>query len=301
MKTRTAVWLGPCLAIGIVSSAAAADTRAVDMKALTTPTDALVLHRKDVPQVTVYVWQNDGVQHEAWPGSAEKPPTDAVAVKERIFPFHDGVLREVMYPKGALLTSIVKDDTLSYLLSGHLVQTVNGAAHDMRPGDASFLTEGTKDTKQAVEPTTLMVYHFPTNGEPPLDPVWISSKDVPAPPASAWVVDGVYHVAHTPEDIAKAPPEAKQFFLQTYPFPRWKLIISHVEKGLNSGFHSSMSNGIIYLAKGRIHMHYQSGLNEEIETGDVFREPPTNFVANEAPEDLFLVKVAVAEDGKPAR
>ncbi len=294
MTLKKTALTGACLALLASLPMHASRAAAIDMKALTAPTDKFALHRKDVPQLTVYVWEKDGVTHEAWPGSVEKPPADAVSLKVRIFPFHEGTLREVMYPKGARVPGTTTDDTSSYLLSGHLIQTVGGVAHDMQAGDASFLAAGVKDVKQAVEPSTLLSFHFPTNGAPPVDPVWISGKDLPVATGAEWAEGDENHAALTPEAIAKAPPDAKKFYLKRFKLPRWAIVESHIEKGLTSGWHGGAgTTGMLYVAKGLEIVHYSDGQNEKIGPGDIFLEPNTGKHRTETPEDVLVIRGAV--------
>jgi quercetin dioxygenase-like cupin family protein len=292
MNSKSALSIGLCLTLIALAAAHAA----VDRKSLTTPADKFVLHRKDTPQITVYVWEKDGVTEETWPGDPVKPPPGAAKLRMRIFPFQDGTLREVQYPKGARVPDTTVDDTSSYLLSGQLIQTVNGVAHTMNAGDASFLSSGVRAMTVAVAPSTLLSYHFPTNGAPPVDPVWIKGADVPIKTGAEWATGDDNHAALTPEAIAKAPPEARKFYLRTFMLPRWRILESRIEQGLTSGWHGGAgATGMLYLAQGREVVHYRNGVNEEILPGDVFREPPIGDHRTETPENVFVIRGAVPE------
>jgi quercetin dioxygenase-like cupin family protein len=296
MKTRGAIVTGLGLTLVALVAAQAAVHASVDRETLTAPTEKFVLHRKDIPQVTIYVWDKDGVAREAWPGDAQKPPADAVKLRIRIFPFRDGTLREVQYPKGARVRGITPDDTSSYLLSGRMIQTVNGVAHAMTAGDASFLSSGVEDVKEAAEASTLLAYHFPAKGAPPVGPTWIKGADVPVKTGAEWATGDDNHAALTPEAIAQAPPEARKFYLRTFLLPRWRIIESRIEQGLTSGWHGGAgATGMLYLAQGREVVHYRNGVNEEILPGDVFREPPIGEHRTETPENVFVIRGAVPE------
>ncbi len=299
MKITKAFPVGLCLAIAALASAGRADKAS-----LTAPSDKLVLHSKSAPEVAVSVWEENGLRRENWPGDAGKPPAGAAELHMRVFPFQEGAVYLVTYPKGTRVPEYAMGDESSYLLSGHVIETANGVAHDMRQGDAAFHPDRLNLALEAVEQSTMVSFHFPPSaapavkGAPPAEPAWLSGADIPALPEATWSTDRGVQVARGELEVANAPPGAGKFALRRFDFPRWGIIESEVDKGLTSDWHAPMPPGLLYLAKGRLVIHYKNGTNEEVQSGDVFREPAGNDIRTETPEDLFIVKVVLPEGTK---
>ncbi len=285
---------GLCLAFAVSASPQAA----YDFKKILVPTDKPVLHRKDVERVKVYMWERGVVKMNAWPGDRVKLPPDANLLHVRIFPFANAMIREVEYAKGDHAPGISKEDVAAYLISGHMIHSANGHDYDERPGDASFHTGGLVDMKVSLETATLVTFIFPIAGAPPVEPVWLSGKDVPLTPVAAWVRDGKQIVARG-DDVATAPPDAVRYTARVFAFPRYSITEAHVPKGAASRTRIDAQDGYVYILKGRLGVHI-GDVNDRAGPGDVIHEVAGAPLHFEALEDTVFLKVSAPPSSKPA-
>ena len=106
-------------------------------------TDKLIVHGRDVEQMTVYSWARDGTMHSAWPGEGKELPYDATKILVRIIAFPGASMREIYLEKGARTHPHDSyEAVLFYQISGRRVQMVNEHSFEVNPGDMTFEPAG---------------------------------------------------------------------------------------------------------------------------------------------------------------
>ncbi len=292
-------------AVVLCGACAVAETRGpasppakFDVQAYLTPTDRLFIHRADTPQVAVWEWSRDGKKLNAWPGDDLKPPADAALLHIRIFTFPTATIREIDYPPENGPTGPSKEDVISYLISGHMIQTVGDKSGDLRPGDASFHSNGIPQTKKVLEPSSLVSFVIPRSGPPaPEDTIFIAKSSAPEKQLAWWMnPDGKPGYFFEP-NLDKAPPGATRYSNRDFDFPRFPMAEAHFPKGSATKQHGEAGDGLIYVLKGKVRM-WVGEATDVLVTGDVMREPAWVPHHYEALEDTVILRIAApAADG----
>jgi quercetin dioxygenase-like cupin family protein len=290
------VLAGFLLALG-----ATAANAATDFKEYEKPVDKAVLHGKDVPRVEVYMWVENGVTKNAFPGDGVALPPDAALLRIRNFAFTDGVVRELFYPKGIHTAQhLTIEDLSQYVVSGKLTAVINGVGRTVRAGDADFLGPGWNHGTIGLEESTHVSFVFPAKiPETPEPPVWYAGQDVPLVPVAAWVRDGKGMTAMG-ADAAQAPADAIRYTAKIFRFPRYSLIEAHFPKGTASQPRIDAEDGLIYVVKGRLRVHIGE-TDDVVGPGDVLHEVAGTPHRFEALENTVIVKVAAPPAVSPPR
>jgi quercetin dioxygenase-like cupin family protein len=284
-----AILIGLGLSMTAVAASSAPPAK-IDVAKLLAPTDKVVLHAKDMPQIEVYEWERDGVRYNAWPGDGNTPPYDAARLKLRAFSFPTGMIRELYYEKGTRTPPHANgEDIVMYGVSGMRVQIVNDRSHELGAGDVSFHPFGVSHHSESVISGSQVEFAFPGKLGPDPQATWISANDVPETPIAAWVRDGKQMMARG-ADYAGAPADAVKYTIKQFKSGNFGLLEIHLPKGAVSLPHTDTANGFVYVIKGHIKVHI-GDIDDEVTTGDALYEPAGIRYSVEALDDTVLAKV----------
>lgn len=131
-----------CLTAGVALAAAAvanaqAPASAPPAPALTTVNStAPVLKGKELPQIDVAMWTENGKAMVARGADVKNAPKTATVFKVRPFPLGSGgAIREVSIPKGGGFSPPKTTDTMVYMIKGRLKVKLGSVTGEVGPGD----------------------------------------------------------------------------------------------------------------------------------------------------------------------
>ena len=244
-------------------------------------TKDLVVHRRDVPQLTVYSWSRDGTMHSAWPGDGKEVPVDGTRIDLRIVAFPGGSIREIFLDKEARTHPHPSYETvLFYQVDGRRVQMCNERSHEVNPGDACLEPVGVQHSTFQLIAGTFVEFAMPALMLPNPEATWITAGEAgsgAAPPDwSGITVDG------SPTCIVR-----------TFDLPDHPLIETRLSEGATLPARRVARDQLFYVVRGRLRVKL-ADVDDEVFTGDCMCSPADSDYSFTALEDTVFIQTAAS-------
>ncbi|MHB1207088.1 MAG: hypothetical protein ACYCZX_16080 [Rhodospirillaceae bacterium] len=271
----------------LASIAAYTPVHAQDSKASRPATSKYLLRGSAVPVVPVAAWQANGkIETVEGKNAVGKAPPAASRYELKNYVFPSGTIRVFSYKKGngGLLRQIT-DETELYVFKGSAEVDVAGRRTAIGAGDAVNRPGGILRTT-ADEDALIVAY---TVGSTVKDPksVVLRGKDVAFYIQLAqWVRDGKTIASKTPEEFAKAPPDAQIHLSKRYEFDGNSLRVPVWKKGAATIVGDKAvptTIQLVYIFDGHSQFTY-NGIVDEVYGGDAIEEEagiPHSWVLHE--------------------
>jgi quercetin dioxygenase-like cupin family protein len=274
------------------ASMAQSEPAKFDVAKFLAPTDAVILHGKDLETVDVYEWERDGVRFNAWPGDQQTPPHDAAILKLKAFSFPQGMIRALYYKQGVRTPPHANtEDIVMYGITGKRVQIVDQDVGILGPGDAAYHPMGVSHHSESVVEGAQLEFAFAGKKVSHPQAAWLSAKDILETPVAAWVRDGKQMTARG-DSAAAAPKDAIRFMAKFFQFPGITLVEAHIPTATTSLPHADGDDRLVYILKGRMRVTIGE-TTDEVGSGDALREPAGVSHHYAALEDtVFLEAIA---------
>lgn len=232
-------------------------------------TDQRVVHRRDVPQLTVYSWSRNGTMHSAWPDDGKEVPVDGCEIKLRIVAFPGGSVREIYLDKEARTHPHPSyEAVLFYQVDGRRVQMVNERSHELNPGDACLQPTGVQHSTFQLIGGLFVEFAFPAPLRPNPEAIWITASD-----ASTSLIE----VGRT---------------LKTFAFPGYPLYETRLAPGAAIAAQREASDQIYYVVSGRMNASL-GDTHAEVGRGDCMHSRAGEVVAFTALEETVFIQAAM--------
>ena len=244
----------------------------VDRSAEPEATQQLVVHRRDVPQLTVYSWARQGTMHSAWPGDGKTVPPDGTEIKLRIVAFPGGAsVREIWLDKEARTAPHPSyEAVLFYQIDGRRVQMCNEHSHQVNPGDACLEPCGVQHSTFQLIAGLFVEFALPAPPLPNGEATWIAAADA---------------------RIANPTPGC---IVRTFDLPGHPLYETRLAQGAQIALRSEALDQLFYVVNGRLRATLGATV-EEVETGDCMRCPAGQAHGCTALEDTVFIQTAVPQ------
>ena len=255
-------------------------------------TDKLIVHGRNVEQMTVYSWARDGKMHSAWPGEGKELPYDATKIQVRIIAFPGASMREIYLEKGARTHPHDSyEAVLFYQISGRRVQMVNEHSFEVNPGDVTLEPAGVLHSTYQLVSGLFMEFAMPAKTEPNAEAVWMTSAEAPMKNIVEWLADGM--VTRSMDDASKpAPSGASRYTEKCYAMPGYSLIETTVGAGNLILPHIENVDRLYYLVKGRMTATI-ANIQDIVMAGDTMRSLAGYPCGFSALEDSVLVHTVI--------
>ena len=232
-------------------------------------TDQLIVHRRDVPQLTVYSWSRDGTMHSAWPGDGKAVPVDGCEIKLRIVAFPGGSVREIYLDKEARThPHLSYEAVLFYQIDGRRVQMVNERSHELNPGDACLQPTGVQHSTFQLIGGLFVEFAFP-------------APRLPGPEAT-WIDAGEASVVSAGEGCS----------VKTFDFSGYPLVETSLLRGASVAPRQHAQDQIYYVVSGRMTLSFGE-LVAEVGQGDCMRSLAGQTVTFGALDDAVFIQSAI--------
>ena len=233
-------------------------------------TRQLVVHRHDLPQLTVYSWGRDGRMHSAWPGDGQVVPPDGTEIKLRIVAFPGGAsVREIWLDKEARTAPHPSyEDVLFYQIDGRRVQMCNEHSHEVNPGDACLEPCGVQHSTFQLIAGMFVEFALPAPPLPHGEATWITA-------------------AGARTTLAQPGCTVKTFDLPGHP-----LLETRLASGAAMPWRNEALDRLFYVISGRMRVTLGADADEVV-AGDCVRCPAGSDFGCTALEDTHFIQTAV--------
>ena len=241
-------------------------------------TEQLVVHRRDVPQLTVHSWSRDGVMHSAWPGDGKQVPVDGTKIHLRIVAFPGGSVREIHLDKEARThPHLSYEAVLFYQIDGRRVQMVNERSHELNPGDACLQPTGVQHSTFQLIGGLFVEFALPAPLLPDPEATWITAAEAGAPTVPSWFA---------------AAGNAGSCTVRTFDLPGYPLHEIHLSRGSVMAPRREALEQMFYVVKGSMNATL-ADTRATVVTGDCMRCPPGRDFGFTALDDTVFIHTAV--------
>ena len=233
-------------------------------------TDQCIVHRRDVPQLTVYSWSRCGHMHSAWPGDGKEVPVDACEIKLRIVAFPGGSVREIWLDKEARThPHLSYEAVLFYQIDGRRVQMCNERSHEVNPGDACLEPTGVQHSTFQLIAGMFVEFALPAPVLPNAEATWITAAQ-----------------ARSGSDAARGCT------VKIFDLPGYALLETSLARGAAVPMHSEAFGQMFYVVKGRM-LANLAGAQAEVETGACMRGVAGRDFGFTALEESVFIQTAL--------
>ena len=185
----------------------------------------------------------------------ENAPEDASYYEAKLFDFPGGAIRVLTWKTGTPVAHMITFETEILVLSGSATLTplmgFAGKPVEIKKGDALFLPAGYITNAKLSEDLVLLTYVVsPAKSESKASIV--SANDAPISETLSWEENGELVSASTPDEMTKAPENARRRLLQRYVFDGNSIrIATYTAGGRTASFTITRTDILIYIPKGR--------------------------------------------------
>jgi uncharacterized cupin superfamily protein len=234
----------------------------------------------------------------------ESAPKDASYYEAKLYDFPSGAIRVLSWKKGMPVAHMITFETEILVLSGSATLTplmgFAGKPVEIKKGDALFLPAGFITNVKLSEDLVLLTYVVsPAKSESKASIV--SYKDAPISETLSWEENGELVSASKPDEMEKAPKNARHRLLQRYSFDGNSIrVATYSAGGRTASFTISRTDVLIYIPKGRFRRKEGDQILE-LSAGDALREKIGNEGWWEPLEDgsTFIATDALVNPGVP--
>lgn len=255
------------------------------------PTDDLVVHGRDVPQVTVHSWMRDGTMNSSWPGDGKQVPVDATEIGVKIINFPRGSVREIVLKTGARTHPHGSyEDVLFYQISGRRVQMCEADSGTVNPGDVSFEPHGVEHSTYQLIGGRFVEFALPAPERVGGRGMWMPGESATVTPCAVWDEHNTIMSAEG-ADAHWAPTEALRHERRSFPFPGHELIETRLGAGTRTALRRDVHDTLFHIVSGSARALI--GEREfNVESGDSLRAPAGSDYHFEAVNDVVLIQAA---------
>ncbi len=242
-------------------------------------TNQLVVHRRDVPQLTVHSWSRDGTMHSAWPGDGKQVPVDGTEIKLRIVAFPGGSVREIFLDKEARTHPHPSyEAVVFYQIDGRRVQMCNEHSHEVNPGDACLEPVGVQHSTFQLIAGMFVEFAMSAPESPDPEATWITADEAVATTTDSGWSDG------TADQTACS--------VKTFDLPGYPLIETRVARGATLAPRREDVDQLFYIVRGRLRATL-ADVEDEVVTGDCMRSLAGRDYAFTALDDTVLIQMMI--------
>ncbi len=259
-------------------------------------TDKLIVHRRDLPQQTVYSWARDGKMLSAWSADRNVVPVDGTEIHLRIIAFPGGSIREIHLNTSARTHPHDSyEDVLFYQIDGRRVQMCKEHSHEVNPGDVTLEPAGIEHSTYQLIGGLFLEFAFPAPLQPEAEATWINRDQVQAIEVAEWMQDG-RTVRGFGDFTVTAPAGAAFYSVRKFDLPRYPLFETTVARGTKLLPRKDLIDQLYYVVSGKLNAMVSDArgeIRDEVMSGDSIRTVGEHSYQFTALEDSVLVHTAI--------
>lgn len=237
-----------------------------------------VLHARDIETLTVYEWDEDGVQQNAFGDENVAVPRDASKIELQLYNFPSCQLRRIFFPPRTRTPWHPNhDDIILYSVDAHQVEFVGTQSFHARPGDATLHPVGVDHHSETLVPGWRLEFAFEAQpGRCGRDLIALPAQGMIRHDVTEWVEDG--RRCHR---IGPAERAGHRYHARMFHFPVYTMHECEFDAGAALGLHVNAVEKLLYVLDGRLQITTDA-VTEVLERDSMARIPAGSRFAREA-------------------
>lgn len=249
-------------------------------------TGKLVVHERDLETVTVYEWEENGVQQNAFGDQQVQVPYGAARIELQLYNFPTCQLRKIYFPRGTRTPWHPNhDDIILYGIDAHQVEFVNLQSFHARPGDATLHPAGVDHHSETLQPGWRLEFAFETRHMAGRDLIALPGRDMTRHEITEWVENDQRRQSFAPTQQAGGKFRAKLFHLSCYAMQE-----QHFSAGVRLPLHTNATEKLLYVVQGRLRITTDT-VTDDLEAGSMARIVAGKSFARAALTDCVAIEL----------
>lgn len=255
----------------------------------------LVLHARDIETLTVYEWEENGVQQNAFGDEDVAVPYGAAKIELQLYNFPTCQLRRIFFPPRTRTPWHPNhDDIILYSVDAHQVEFVGTQSFHARPGDATLHPVGVDHHSETLVPGWRLEFAFEAQpGRCGRDLIALPAQGMIQHEITEWIEDGRRRHVVGPTARPGGRYHAKMFH-----FPVYTMHECRFAAGSTLGLHVNATDRLLYLLHGTLRITTDS-VTDVLEQDSMARVPAGKAFAREALTDCTLLELDGHEAPRP--
>ena len=248
---------------------------------------SLIWHARDIETLTVYEWDEKGVQQNAFGDQQVSIPAGAARIELQLYNFPTCQLRKIYFPKGTRTPWHPNlDDTLFYSIDARQVEFVGTQSFHARPGDVTLHPVGVDHHSETLTAGWRLEFAFEAQpGKCGRDLIALPGDNMIRHDVVEWVEAGVCR-----RIVGNSEQSGCQFRARMFHFPIYTLHEQYFSAGSILPPHRNASEKLIYVLQGRLRITTDT-LTDELTVGAMARLPAGKSFAREALSDCVVIEL----------
>jgi quercetin dioxygenase-like cupin family protein len=254
----------------------------------------LVLHEREIETLTVYEWEENGVQQNAFGDQDVKIPYGAAKIELMLYNFPTCQLRKIYFPKGTRTPWHPNhDDIILYSLDAHQVEFVNLMSFHARPGDATLHPSGVDHHSETLQPGWRLEFAFEAQHRSGRDLIALPGADMTLHEVTEWVEGGRCRRIVGPTSQA-----GDRFRIKMFHFPAYAMHELYLPRGSRLSVHTNTAERLLYVLDGRLRITTDT-VTDELTPGSMARVPAGKAFAREALSECVVIDLEGSTTPRP--
>jgi len=246
----------------------------------------LIVHARDIETLTVYEWDEDGVQQNAFGDQDVKVPAGAAKIELQLYNFPTCQLRKIYFPKGTRTPWHPNhDDIILYSIDAHQVEFVNLQSFHARPGDATLHPSGVDHHSETLVKGWRLEFAFDAQGRSGRDLIALPGADMTRHDVIEWI-----EADQRREAIGPTPRTGNRYQAKLFHFPVYTLREQYFPRGSRIARHTNSTEKLLYVLEGRLRVTLDA-VTDELLPGSMARLPACTAFAREALADSVVIEL----------
>ena len=248
---------------------------------------SLIWHARDIETLTVYEWDEKGVQQNAFGDQQVSIPAGAARIELQLYNFPTCQLRKIYFPKGTRTPWHPNlDDTLFYSIDARQVEFVGTQSFHARPGDVTLHPVGVDHHSETLTAGWRLEFAFEAQpGKCGRDLIALPGDNMNRHDVVEWVEAGVCR-----RIVGNSEQSGCQFRARMFHFPIYTLHEQYFSAGSILPPHRDAGEKLIYVLQGRLRITADT-LTDELTVGAMARLPAGKSFAREALSDCVVIEL----------
>jgi quercetin dioxygenase-like cupin family protein len=238
----------------------------------------LILHARDIETLTVYEWEENGVQQNAF-GDEDVPiPYGAAKIELQLYNFPTCQLRKIFFPPRTRTPWHPNhDDIILYSVDAHQVEFVGTQSFHARPGDATLHPVGVDHHSETLVPGWRLEFAFEAQpGRCGRDLIALPAQGMIDHEVTEWVEDGARH--HV---VGPGARVGGRYLARMFHFPVYTMHQCQYAAGSALELHVNATERLLYVLDGRLRITSDT-VTDILERDSMARIPAGKAFAREA-------------------
>ncbi len=255
----------------------------------------LILHARDIETLTVYEWEEDGVQQNAFGDEDVVVPYGAARIELQLYNFPTCQLRKIFFPARTRTPWHPNhDDIILYGVDAHQVEFVGTQSFHARPGDATLHPVGVDHHSETLVPGWRLEFAFEAQpGRCGRDLIALPAQGMIRHEVTEWVENGKRCHLIGPTDRA-----GSRYFARMFHFPVYTLHECHFDAGAALDLHVNSAEKLLYVLSGQLGIT-TDGVTDLLERDSMARIPAGSRFAREARSGCTVLELEGHQAPRP--